>query len=206
MITRHAFDQQGRWPVTLTANYRVCPATFHADTVHIFPLPYVDLGPDTTLCLNGRAYTIGNRASEPATPYQQHWNTGSAEPTLEIVHPGTYALTISAAPLGCSNTGTIEVKKDCYIDIPNAFTPNGDGVNDYFFPRQLLSSSVTQFEMVIYNKWGQIIFRTKETRGRGWDGKFNGVDQPQGVYLYTITATIYGREQEQYQGNVTMIR
>jgi gliding motility-associated-like protein len=206
MITRHAFDQQGHWPVTLTANHRVCPATFHADNVHIFPLPYVDLGPDTTLCLNGRGYTIGNRAPEPTTPYRWHWNTGSTEPTLDVVHPGTYALTISAAPLGCSNTGTIEVKKDCYIDIPNAFTPNGDGINDYFFPRQLLSRSVTQFEMVIYNKWGQIIFRTKETRGRGWDGKFNGTDQPQGVYLYTITAMINGREQEQYQGNVTLIR
>ncbi|MFA6057885.1 MAG: gliding motility-associated C-terminal domain-containing protein [Taibaiella sp.] len=204
IITRHAFDQQGRWPVTLTANYRACPVTFHADTLHIFPLPYVDLGPDTTLCLDGRAYTIGNRAPEPATSYQRHWNTGSTEPTLDIVHPGTYALTISAAPLGCSNTGTIDVRKDCYIDIPNAFTPNGDGVNDYFFPRQLLSRSVTQFEMVIYNKWGQVIFRTKETRGRGWDGKFNGIDQPQGVYLYTITATIY--RQEQYQGNVTLIR
>ena len=205
-ITRHAFDRHGRWPVTLAATYRVCPATFKADTVHVFPLPYVDLGPDTVLCLNGRAISVRNRAPAPEQPYRQSWNTGSTAPALDIVHPGIYTLTVSTEPLGCSNSASVQVDKDCYIDIPNAFTPNSDGVNDYFFPRQLLSRSVTQFEMSIYNKWGQVVFKTREIKGRGWDGRFNGADQPQGVYIYSITATIDGHLEEQYQGNITLIR
>jgi gliding motility-associated-like protein len=205
-VTRHAFDRQGRWPVTLTATYRVCPATFRADSIHVFPLPYIDLGPDTVLCLNGRAISVRNQAPEPELPHHQSWNTGSTGPVLDIVHPGIYTLTVSTEPLGCSNSGSIRVNKDCYIDIPNAFTPNGDGINDYFFPRQLLSRSVTRFEMSIYNKWGQVVFQTKEINGRGWDGRFNGAAQPQGVYIYLIAATIDGRLEEQYQGNVTLIR
>jgi len=67
------------------------------------------------------------------------------------------------------------------MDIPNAFTPNGDGENDYFFPRQLLAQRVTQFHMQIFNRWGELIFGTRKINGRGWDGKFN--EKPTGRRL-----------------------
>ena len=204
--TSHAYDRAGRWPVTLAATYRACPATFHADTVHIFPVPKVDLGPDTFLCLDGRAFHLKNKVLLEEGNYQYAWNTGSTDSVLKIVHPGTYKLSITAAPLGCSNTETVEVRKDCYIDMPNVFTPNGDGLNDYFFPRQLLSRSLAQFEMYVYNRWGQVVFHTRENNGRGWDGRFNNTEQPGGVYLYTVTATIEGRGAERYEGNVTLLR
>jgi gliding motility-associated-like protein len=124
---------------------------------------------------------------------------------LKVVHPGTYSLTVTAEPLGCNTTESVIVSKDCYIDIPNAFSPNGDGVNDFFFPRQLLSNSLAGFKMQIFNRWGQVIFETTKTDGRGWDGNFNGSHQPEGVYIYKISAII-NEEQENYQGNVTLIR
>lgn len=204
--TSHAFDRAGRWPVSLAATYRACPATFHADTVHIFPVPKVDLGPDTFLCLDGRSFNLKNRAPMEEGSYQYAWNTGSTDSVLKIVHPGTYRLSISAAPLGCSNAESVAVRKDCYIDMPNVFTPNGDGLNDYFFPRQLLSRSLSRFEMHVYNRWGQVIFHTRENNGRGWDGRFNDTEQPQGVYLYKVTAIIEGRGEERYEGNVTLLR
>lgn len=205
-ISSHAFDQAGRWWTTLSATYRTCTATLWSDTVHVFALPAVDLGPDTTLCLHGQSFILKNKAPAPAEPCRYSWSNGSTAPALEIIHPGTYTLNISTAPLGCSNGASVEVHKDCYLDIPNVFTPNNDGVNDYFFPRQLLSRSVSQFEMLVYNRWGQIIFHTRENNGRGWDGRFNNVAQPAGVYIYTITATFNGGAQEQYEGNVTLLR
>src|SRR5690606_9996975 len=104
------------------------------------------------------------------------------------------------------STETIEISKDCYIDIPNAFTPNGDGHNDYFFPRQLLSENVSQFRMQVFNRWGQLIFESDRPDGRGWDGRFNGKAQPTGVYLYRIDVTFSNGSKENYQGNMTLIR
>jgi gliding motility-associated-like protein len=98
------------------------------------------------------------------------------------------------------------VKKDCYIEMPNTFTPNGDDLNDYFFPKSLLSRGVTAFKMSIFNRWGQLIFETTNPEGRGWDGRWNGVMQPNGVYIYLLDATLKNGKTEHYQGNVTLLR
>jgi gliding motility-associated-like protein len=137
---------------------------------------------------------------------QYLWNTGDTTPILSVTAPGEYSLRVSAGPLPCSNTESITVAKDCYVDIPNAFTPNGDGENDYFLPRQLLSRGLQQFSMQIINRWGQVLFQTRRTDGRGWDGRFNGQDQPQGVYVYLIRATLANGFEETYTGNVTLLR
>ena len=70
--------------------------------------------------------------------------------------------------------------------IPNAFSPNGDGRNDYFIPRELLSSGIKEFSIKIFNRWGELIFKTNSVDGRGWDGSYGGKKQPLGVYIYMI--------------------
>ena len=60
--------------------------------------------------------------------------------------------------------------------------------------------------MTIFNRWGQIVFETAKSDGRGWDGKFNGEDQPSGVYVYMIEARFQDGVAEKYQGNVTLLR
>lgn len=202
----HAFEQPGIFPVTFSAGFRVCPDTSFQDTVYVYPMPYVYLGSDTDLCLDGSPLYLENLSENPASDYTRLWNTGDTSETLKVVYPGTYSLTIRAAPLGCSTTESVQVLKDCYIDIPNAFTPNGDGYNDYFFPRQFLSKSVARFSMQIFNRWGQKVFETGNTNGSGWDGRFNNAEQPDGVYVYLIDVTYESGRTEKYQGNVTLIR
>ena len=107
---------------------------------------------------------------------------------------------------GCTGSDTVNVSNDCYLDVPNVFTPNGDGLNDYFLPRQLLSKGLASFSMEIYNRWGQVIFTTSSIDGRGWDGKFNDTPQPEGVYVYVIDATFVDGQKEHHQGNVTLLR
>jgi gliding motility-associated-like protein len=205
-IFRHAYDEAGAMEVQLTAAFRACPDTSFTDTVYVYALPRVYLGPDTGLCLNGSPLILQNQ--EPGSNVARHyrWNTGDTTSSLKIVHPGTYSLRVSDEPLGCSSTETITITKDCYIDIPNAFSPNGDGENDYFFPRQLLSQSLSRFRMQVFNRWGQVVFETTRTDGRGWDGAFNGKPQPQGVYLYLLDADFVNGRKENYKGNVTLIR
>ena len=201
----HAYDLAGIKPIQVTSNFRACASNSFRDTIYVHALPQVYLGPDTGLCLHGTAILLKNIKEQPSGTYRQIWNTGDTTAVLKALHPGTYALTVISIPSGCSTTEQIEVHKDCYIDIPNVFSPNNDGVNDYFFPRQLLSQKVSAFSMKIFNRWGQVVFETKNIHGRGWDGTLNNKSQPEGVYIYLIDAEINGVSSEKYQGNVTLM-
>lgn len=201
----HTFDQVGTYPVTLTVTYRNCPPNTVSRDVYVYPYPVVYLGPDSVMCLDGPAITLQNQASNPSEPFRYRWSTGETTPAITITEPGTYSLSV-ASRFDCTTTESMIVNKDCYIDIPNSFTPNGDGVNDYFFPRQLLGKSVKSFSMKVFNRWGQVIFETNRPDGRGWDGKFNDKDQPSGVYIYQMQAVLDNGKQENYTGNVTLLR
>ena len=202
--TTHGYEQEGIHYFTVTADYPVCASAVLTDSIVVKPLPVVNLGPDSVLCLDGPSIHVTdiNNASDPTVSWL--WNTGATTSSIDIVHPGIY--TVTATRNDCSTTGDIEVNKDCYTDVPNAFTPNGDGYNDYFYPRQLLSKGVSGFTMTVFNRWGQKVFETSNTNGRGWDGKFNDKDQPTGVYIYQIKAILKNGQIEEYSGNVTLMR
>jgi gliding motility-associated-like protein len=59
---------------------------------------------------------------------------------------------------------------------------------------------------MIYNRWGKSIFETKLIDGQGWDGKYNNVLQPMGVYIYTLEVVFINNMKKNYKGNVTLIR
>ncbi len=200
----HAFEKSGSMIVQLHVGFKACPEAVVSESIFVSPIPIVRFDPDTSLCLGREPVKLYNIAANPPGNYHYRWNTGSEDPVLIVTQPGIYKLTMTSEQ-GCSGTEAISVKKDCYIDIPNAFTPNGDGENDYFFPRQLLTEGLAQFRMQIFNRWGALIFETNSANGHGWDGKLNGKLQPAGVYIYVIDATITGTRQH-YQGNVTLIR
>lgn len=206
-VYQHAFDAPGTYYIELLRQSRACAEQTWTDSVIVYPLPVIDLGPDSALCLDGNPILLKNLQEQSADmSYAQWWNTGDSTESLSVTHPGVYTLSISSIPLGCTNTESVVVDKDCYVDIPNAFSPNGDGHNDYFFPRELLTEGVSSFRMQIFTRWGQTVFETTDLNGRGWDGKFNGQDQPIGVYIYTIDIGFSVGRQEQYTGNVTIIR
>jgi gliding motility-associated-like protein len=200
----YVYDTAGVYPVMLSTSYHYCPDENATDTIWVFPYPTVNLGNDTTLCDNGEPVVLHNRAAQPLS-YTSLWSTGDTTNYLVVNSPGIYSLTV-ASDINCKTTDEIKIRKDCYIDIPNTFSPNGDGVNDYFFPRNLLSSGVTKFSMQIYDRWGEKVFDTDNIDGRGWDGRFNGKEQPVGVYVYVIDVTINGERQEKYNGNISLLR
>jgi gliding motility-associated-like protein len=202
--TTHSYDNAGTYWVTATANYPVCDAAVIRDSVVVSGYPVVYLGPDSVMCLDGPSITLAdqNNNGNPAVTWL--WSTGATTSSITVVHPGIYAVT--ATEKDCSTTDQVVVNKDCYTDIPNAFTPNGDGENDYFYPRQLLAKGVTGFTMTVFNRWGQKVFETANPDGRGWDGKFNEKEQPMGVYIYQIHAVMKNGKIEDYNGNVTLVR
>ena len=200
----HSFDMTGMLIVTANALYRACPDTAVSRKVYVFGNPSIDLGGDTSICPGSEPLVIVERANEKNKVARFVWNTGQTGPRIIVTEPGTYYVKVNVQ--GCTTTDSIKVKNDCYMDIPNAFTPNGDGLNDYFFPRQQLSSGLVTFAMHIFNRWGQEIFATTNIDGRGWDGKFNGVEQPEGVFVYIIEGTFRDGQKESHKGNVTLLR
>jgi len=90
--------------------------------------------------------------------------------------------------LGCSDTArqVIDVLKTCFIAVPGAFTPNGDGVNDYLYPLNALKAVDLQFR--VYNRWGQLVFQTTNWLVK-WDGTTGGRPQPAGTYAWTLSYT-----------------
>ncbi len=201
----HSFEEPGNYTVTVNTHQPVCEGLTATANIFVKPYPVVNLGADTSVCPNGVPVGLSSKSflTDPAA-IKWLWSTGVTNPIIRVIEPGTYILT--ADWNGCKTTDEIEVLRDCYTDLPNSFTPNNDGNNDYFYPRQLLSRGVTEFSMTVFNRWGQKIFETKNTDGRGWDGKLNDQDQPVGVYIYKIDATFKDGTVENLTGNVTLLR
>jgi gliding motility-associated-like protein len=90
--------------------------------------------------------------------------------------------------LGCYDTVSKSVYKlqSCIIAVPNAFTPNGDGKNDFLYP--LNAFSATNLEFLVYNRYGQLVFETRDW-SRKWDGTINGAPQPTGPYVWSLRYT-----------------
>ena len=88
------------------------------------------------------------------------------------------------------------------LDIPNAFTPNGDGVNDRAI---VVGIGITKMIFRIYNRWGQLVFETNDRR-LGWDGKLKGVNQPMDVYAYTLDAEFFDGKKITKRGDITLLR
>jgi gliding motility-associated-like protein len=95
-------------------------------------------------------------------------------------------------------------KSQANFFVPNAFTPNQDGLNDCFGVHYW--SVTNEFEMWIYNRWGQLVFFTKD-KMKCWDGKFKGVQQPSGVFVYQIRAKSPCSSESVYKkGTLVLIR
>jgi gliding motility-associated-like protein len=200
----HAFDGDGTFDVNVTVKYRACPEATASRQVRVYGYPSIYLGPDQAMCPGGNAITLVDDRNEFSPKARWQWNTGETTPSIIVKQPGLYSAVVTID--GCSSADTVWVQKDCYISVPNVFTPNGDGTNDYFFPRQMLTRGVTKFTMNVYNRWGQTVYETTSVDGRGWDGAFNGKQQPEGVYVYMIDVVFKDGQIEHHQGNVTLMR
>lgn len=134
-------------------------------------------------------------------------NTSSAfEPGNIYPDPGTYPVTLLVTDVnGCMDSMSVIVNvfEPYYLFIPNVFSPNGDGANDVF---EVLSTGVTDFDVEIYNRWGQLMYGYTDVSGY-WDGKKEGKEAPDGTYYYVIHLTIQVTgEAKVFTGTVTLIR
>jgi gliding motility-associated-like protein len=124
-------------------------------------------------------------------------------PISETHFPVRYTITDE---WGCQQTAqkNIFIYSSCTVFLPNAFTPNGDGINDVFRPLNAVKADGLEF--LVYNRWGQLLFKTDNWK-QGWNGKLKGQLQPSGVYVWMIRYINRDTQQKMEQkGTVTLIR
>jgi gliding motility-associated-like protein len=127
--------------------------------------------------------------------------------TATYTAAGTYTVTLFAQKGSCMDTAFQVVKVDIpsKLEIPNVFTPNGDGSNDVFF---LKAANLTDITAVIFDRWGNKVYEVASSTGNiAWDGKNQqGKECPAGTYFYAIKAS--GKDGESYdkKGNVSLFR
>jgi gliding motility-associated-like protein len=118
----------------------------------------------------------------------------------------TYKVRVSNN-FGCFDYDTIRVhvyKLDPSFYVPTAFSPNGDGINDFFRPKAIGMKSLDVFR--IYNRWGQLLYSSTEIEGRGWDGTFKGKGQDPATYVWYAEGTDYLNNRVKKKGYVVLIR
>jgi gliding motility-associated-like protein len=126
-------------------------------------------------------------------------------PTSANIHDVLVRLIVTNS-IGCTDTAinTIKVAGNCYIAIPRAFTPNGDGLNDFLYPTNAYKAKDLLF--IVYNRTGQKIFESRDWTNK-WDGTFKGNPQDPGTYVWLLSYTNSDTGQKiQQKGSTVLIR
>ncbi len=196
------FEQSGNYILQQTIWFLGCAYTFEKNIVvkdSIRP----NIIPDSTFC-EDFPITLSLENNNVITSY--NWSTGGTSPTTEIFEEGIYLVEVSDGL--CFDKDSILFKnilEKCPLDlmIPNAFTPDGDGVNDDFAP---IGDFFELQRITIYNRWGQTIFDESGT-DIFWDGSCGEVACVSDVYVYRIQYFNEEREQVEFvTGDLTLIR
>ena len=102
-----------------------------------------------------------------------------------------------------SVSNAVIVEKPYALYSPNAFSPDGDGINDLF---KVSGQGMSDFQIEIYNRWGQMVYKSIDL-SNGWDGTFKGKNLPTGTYVYKIKTSKFGIEQVLVKsGSVALVR
>ncbi|PBQ31131.1 hypothetical protein CNR22_04915 [Sphingobacteriaceae bacterium] len=198
--TTHVFTVPGTYEVHYNYTDEIgCVSTpVKTQSVTVNEVPKADFSVPEEIYITDPQIQLTNLTSVLGNNTYQWKMTGALTTTTEvnpaIIVPkiGKYQITLTATSIhGCTDeiTKTIEVKNVFNVFIPNSFSPNFDGLNDYFIP--VFSKEgldMKSFEMEIFDRWGHSLYHTKDATAKGWDGSVQNKGEPlkEEVYIYRI--------------------
>ena len=210
----HTYTAGTFYPSVIVISTTGCADTLAPiDTIVVHPLPVADFisNPDfgVTVILENAQYQFTNLSSG-ADFYQWIFGDGSGDTTVDAAHTytaaGNYDVTLIAiTEFGCRDTTIktpIIIIEEPSLYIPNAFTPNGDGVNDFF---GIYGNSIKSYHMKIFDRWGEMIFENNDYFPT-WDGLYHGHPLNIGVYVYLVQVDYKDGSSLWRKGDVTLIR
>lgn len=206
----HTFAEPGTYTVTLISSNPGSCNLYDTATqiINIYPNPiasfyFTPMTPETNVP------TQFVNTSEGATSYNWTFGDGNTSTEKDPEHQynvtGEYNVCLTVSnQYGCTDSvcKIIQAEIQPLLDIPTAFTPNGDGNNDILFPRGF---AVKEMDLKIFNRFGELVFEST-SMSQGWDGTYKGAPQPMDAYAYILTATFLDGSDYSKQGNVTLLR
>ncbi|MBX2910598.1 MAG: PKD domain-containing protein [Cyclobacteriaceae bacterium] len=219
----YTYFEPGKYTVSLSASNATGAVVNETKEmiIEVFPRPSAqfDIKPKRVYIPGGTLYT--KNQSLQATHYEWDFGDGtislSPQPQHIYSEVGKYDIQLIAYnQFGCADTTKLEsivnVEIGGQVLIPNAFSPNlsgatggndpGNGKNDVFLP---ITRGVVEFEMMIFNRWGELMFRSTDP-AIGWDGYYRGKLCQQDVYMYKLSALYENGERVVRVGDVNLIR
>ena len=163
----------------------------------------VDLGEDSFLC-EGESKILD--AYSPVDGAGYFWNVGDFDSVHVATKPGIYSVVVYSECEQVYDEITLKECFFCEVYVPNAFSPNFDGTNDYFRP--FSNCPFESFSMAIYNRWGAEVYATTDVK-KSWDGTLHGKDVNTGIYVWLIEYSLIENgklRKESIQGNVAVFR
>jgi gliding motility-associated-like protein len=192
-------NNTGTYAVTVKDN-NGCEGNGSTTITTMFPQPAGFLPLDTSFC-NFASITL-----QPSSTYNSYaWSTGASSSSITTNQPGSYWLEVTDNN-SCKGKITVVVTmKQCLkgLYVPTAFTPNHDCKNDTF--KAMLFGNIKKYDLIIYNRWGNIVYRTKDP-DKGWDGTFKGNEPPTQVFVWICSYQLDGEPAKVEKGTVTLIR
>ena len=184
--------------VTDTGHYSVhvenggCGVSDSIYFYQLLPNPLVSLGEDSLFCFyNFDSLRLDVTTGDAVNYFWQP--TGESTPKITVKSAGFYSVTVTREN-GCKRTPGFEVLELCPPDYyaPNAFTPDGDGINDIY---RITAFNYEGYTLAIYDRFGQQLFKTNNS-SIGWDGKFNSKECPIGIYVFKVNINGYNTDGE----------
>ena len=172
--------------------------------ISFFPLPIIDAGEDLYVTVGQDAELEAEGGVSYSWTPTSYLNNSNIYNPIALPPAETEYIVIGMSPDSCLNRDTVIVHvEDPRVTVPNAFSPNGDGVNDTIF---LLHLGIQELEVFkIFNRWGQVVFET-ENLYEGWDGYFNNEPQEMGNYAYYFIASSMFGKMVEGSGDIALIR
>ncbi len=206
---------------TYFTSKNTCPKP-RTDTVRISVIPKIEIsaGNDTSVVVN-QPLNLEAKGSVDTSTASFVWtainnintylNNNKVHNPTAVYGYGVDSITYKVVATmknkqACFSTDTIKVlifQTLPELFVPNAFTPNGDGINDIIKPIPVGVLNLDYFS--IYNRFGQLLYTTSQI-GQGWDGVYNGVKQPSGTYVYVVQGKNYLGKTLTANGTVVLIR
>jgi gliding motility-associated-like protein len=212
----HEYTSAGCYDVSLSIESQGCSTTVaYSDLVCVYEQPIASFtyGPNTIYIEDPTVEYINN--SQYATNYSWTFGDGFSSTVENPIHlfpltePGDYTTTLYAFnDVGCvdSTNQVITIQDHQVFYVPNAFTPDGDVLNQTFDPVFTSGFDPNNYRFSVYNRWGELLFESFDYQ-RGWDGTYGGKMMPEGVYIWKIEfKDEFTDERSQRQGHVNLLR
>ncbi len=178
-------------------------AAVHSVFIDTFPNPVVDAGENFIVewGSSGVLAPEGAGVSYSWSPPELTNCDTCFNPVITPLETTVFQLTLTDEH-GCKAVDSVTVYVTGSIYIPNTFTPNGNGLNDYFLAS---GTEIDTFEMLIYNRWGQLVFTSNDIL-TGWDGTFKGEESPIGTYVWKMSYREFSGKEGKAIGHVNLVR